>query len=260
VDGLKIEVNPSPVFFRLMMRNNQGPLADRRARQAMSYAFDYDGMITKVMKGAGRRWNGPIPEGWLGHPKDAPRYTYDLEKARRLFQEAGLVDRAVKLRYIFLSAFPYHRDAGLLLQAALRQFGIELELAEQASASTLMAQQYNPDAAVQLIANVTTTVMPDSDQFRLRYHSSGVGGLNGSVFRNPKADALLEQAAKTSRSGDRARLYSEFHRIVAEDAVDIWVMAVDDVKVFRKTVAGWVSNPYDSSQEYRFYDISKAAP
>jgi hypothetical protein len=47
---------------------------------------------------------------------------------------------------------------------------------------------------------------------------------------------------------------------VAEDAVDIWVMAVDDVKVFRKTVAGWVSNPYDSSQEYRFYDISKAAP
>jgi peptide/nickel transport system substrate-binding protein len=260
IDSLKVEVNPSPAYLRLIMRNHEGPLADRRARQAMSYAFDYDGMISKIMKGAARRWYGPLPEGWLGHAKDARRYTYDPAKARQLFQEAGLLDRGVRLRYIYIGAVPYQRDAGILLQAALRQFGIELELAEQPSGATLMALMYNPDAPVQLIANIVTPFIPDPDQFRLRYHSSGVGGLNGSIYRNPRVDALLEEAARSTRERERARLYSESHKILAEDAVDIWVMAVDDVKVFRKVIKGWVTNPYDSIQEYRYYDMYKTAP
>jgi peptide/nickel transport system substrate-binding protein len=256
--SLKVEVNEWPGYFRIAMRNNIAPFSDKRARQALSHAFDYDGMTKRIMRGTARRWYGPLPSGWIGYTTTAPRYDYDLNKARRLFQEAGLLDRGVKVRYIYIGSVPYQRDAGLLLQATLRQFGIELELAEQPSGATLMAQFYDRNAPVHLLANIATPFIPDSDQFRSRYHSSAIGALNGSIYSNSKVDEILDRAATTINARERTRLYSEFHRIVSDDAVDLWVMAADDVKVFRRTVRGWVSNPFDSIQEYRYYDMYKA--
>src|SRR5690606_22176127 len=64
--------------------------SDKRVRQAMSYAYNYDEMLTHVLYGLYDRCNGPFhPDAWMA-PKELPApYTQNLDKAEQLLDEAG---------------------------------------------------------------------------------------------------------------------------------------------------------------------------
>ncbi len=70
----------------------QGLFADKRVRQAMRYAVDSDAVKALAYIGRGEpNWtNNMFPSGhWAVNPNLVP-YTFDLDKAKELFEEAGV--------------------------------------------------------------------------------------------------------------------------------------------------------------------------
>jgi peptide/nickel transport system substrate-binding protein len=57
-------------------------------RQAISYAIDYNGILT-ALRGAGVASSGLVPPGMFGHSTDLPVYSHDQAKAAALLSQAG---------------------------------------------------------------------------------------------------------------------------------------------------------------------------
>src|SRR5919204_678243 len=79
------------------------PLSDKRVRQAIRYAIDYDGILKGLLKGVGTRPNSMIPVGMLGNDpatNNALLVHQDLHKARALLKKGGYPNGfSVKLSY-----------------------------------------------------------------------------------------------------------------------------------------------------------------
>jgi peptide/nickel transport system substrate-binding protein len=65
------------------------PLADKRVRQALNYAYDKDTYISTVLRGAGKAVGQPAGSPMSGHFDDIKPYPYDVAKAKQLLAEAG---------------------------------------------------------------------------------------------------------------------------------------------------------------------------
>ncbi|MGH2390960.1 MAG: ABC transporter substrate-binding protein, partial [Chloroflexota bacterium] len=112
------------IYYVVM--NPYGPLASPLARQAISYAFDYNALINGVMGGYAHRAYGPIPQVIKGFDPHAFHYQTDLAKAKQLLQQAG-VPAGTTLTYDFDDVFP-NLTIGQILQAQLGQLGITVKL------------------------------------------------------------------------------------------------------------------------------------
>jgi peptide/nickel transport system substrate-binding protein len=73
-------------FF--IYNTNQKPFDDKRVRQALNYAVDWDAIVKSIMGGYGRRVVGPAMPYMFGY-KPVTAYPYDPTKAKSLLGEAG---------------------------------------------------------------------------------------------------------------------------------------------------------------------------
>lgn len=79
-----------PEIRNVMLSMKNPPFANnKKLRQAMSYAVDYDAIIKNVMHGYAVRLLGPLADGDFGFDGTLMPYKYDPEKAKQLLAEAG---------------------------------------------------------------------------------------------------------------------------------------------------------------------------
>ena len=80
---------PGTRIILIQMNQEKQPVfKDKRVRQAVIYAIDNPGIVKKIMKGQATAAAQQSPKGYDGHnPELTPRY--DLEKAKKLMEEAG---------------------------------------------------------------------------------------------------------------------------------------------------------------------------
>jgi len=119
-------VQPYGTEVYYVAMNPYGPLASPLARQAMSYAFDYNALINGILKGYAQRAVGPISSQTTGYDPHAFMYQTDLTKAKQLLQQAG-VPAGTTLTYEYDDVYP-NGAIGEILQAQLAQIGITLQL------------------------------------------------------------------------------------------------------------------------------------
>jgi peptide/nickel transport system substrate-binding protein len=80
----------------------------------------------------------------------------------------------------------------------------------------------------------------DPDILRRVFHSAQVppAGFNRGFFRDPRVDALLDEAALTADEGKRRALYAEVQHVVAEQAPYISLWCKTNVAVAQKSLSG----------------------
>jgi peptide/nickel transport system substrate-binding protein len=67
----------------------EGPLRDRRVRQAINYGVDKEGIIKSILEGNGGAVGGPLTPVMFGFAPDVKPYPHDPERAKRLLAKAG---------------------------------------------------------------------------------------------------------------------------------------------------------------------------
>lgn len=106
------------------------PFNDVRARQALAYATDRQAILDAAYSGQGlvSPTNNALGEAnpWFGG--DLTDYSYDLDKAKKLFAEAGVTEGSTLTWWGIAGQYPEWNTSGEILQASLKEIGITLKI------------------------------------------------------------------------------------------------------------------------------------
>jgi len=236
-------------------------LKDPRVRQAIAYAFDYEGYANEVEGGLMRRGTSPWPSGMSSAiGTKGFQYTFDLEKARALLKEAG-VPEGTELTYLYATGYGYYERMGQVLQAGLEQIGLKLKLEERDEAS-FNDIFYGSQPVEELPHLMGYAWWPDYDDFynyvNPVFHTrndknDGLG--NGARYSNPELDALIDQSKFETDPAKLQAIYERAHQILMfEDPAALYIAEPQEEILIANSVKGHPWNPIHV-KTFDFYNL-----
>jgi peptide/nickel transport system substrate-binding protein len=235
---------PSYNLYYLVLPTREGPTADKKVRQALSYGFDYQTWITDIMRGKAEQARGPVPSNFVGFNPDTPQYTYDPDKAKALLAEAGYADGGFTIPYTYETGYFWKRPLGELFQANMADLGITVDI-QELSPSAWADLLSNPETANHAFGLVwwPTLKTPYDYMFSLfATGAQGTAGYNWGYYSNPELDALLDEAAADPDEASRMALYAKAQDLLVDDAPALYVYEKHYRLPMRDTVQGFVFN------------------
>lgn len=199
--------------------------ADRRVRQALSYASDRDSVIKGALLGLGEKTAGPYKPGtWVYNTALSP-YPYDPQKALELFAQAGWTrgkdgylqkdGRRFSFTVLVNQGNKERETVLLILQEQWKKLGIGIKIrtVEWATFINEFVLKGQYDAVI-----LAWNILEDPDIYDV-WHSSAIrqNGLNFVHFRNAEADMLLEKGRSTADRTERKAYYDRLQEILHEE-------------------------------------------
>ena len=225
---------------------------DKRVRQAMSYAFDYDELLKKILHDLYQPCQGTFhPKSWY-FPKNGPQpYKQDLDKAEDLLDAAGWTDRdgdgirdkeingrRVPFEFTMLT---YQTETGLqtatLMKESLAKIGITCNV--KPTEFTVLVdstQKRKFDAAMGGWGAGT-----DPDQTSNLYATDEMRNYSG--FSNKRVDELFAQGRREVDREKRAAIYGEIANILWEEQPLTWLFYRNSFYGFSKKLRGYNFSP-----------------
>ncbi len=252
--GLQFVAGPALETDIFSLNTRKPPLDNKQFREGLSYLFDYQTMAQRVLGGYGRIPRGFLPTGFECFNQKMKPMVHDPMRGRALIQQSG-VTRA-SLIYNYTAAREDYRQAGLLLQDALRDLGIELRM-QEFPFTTLIEQQQRVDTAPHMAPLAMGAFSGDPIFFlELNFHSKNMGGpYNWSHYQNLEVDGLLARARATADRAARCQMLGRVQEILVADAAAIFMVSPSKVEFIRKRVKGYRLHPLDFVWPVRFYEL-----
>jgi peptide/nickel transport system substrate-binding protein len=182
------------------------PFDDVKVRQAFNYALDREDILQIYLSGRGIVSKGPVTPATVGYwpGADALGYTFDLEKAKTLMQEAGytygpdgmLSKDGTPFSVELFDQTIAGNKVGLIVQSQLKALGVDVQV-------TVL----DPGVANQRIYSgdfqfrVSGIIWPTTFVLYAVYHSSFQGVFGVLFLNDPTLDTDLQTALFT---GDAA--------------------------------------------------------
>src|SRR5712675_1567954 len=158
---------------------------------------------------------------------------YDLAAAKKLVQEAGYSkEKPLKTTFIIaqggtgqMLSLPMNE----FLQQSFKEIGIDIDF-KVVELETLYthwrkgaADEMNAGITANNIAYVTSDPLYAIVRF---FHSGQIApvGVNWGGYKNPKVDALIDEAKQTFDSTKQDELLAQAHALIVDDAVLVWVV------------------------------------
>lgn len=221
------------------------PLSDVRVRRAIAHLLDLELIVETICGGLGTAavshlspMFDEIPDVTPG----LPSYPYDPEKAKKLFEEAGVTN----LGKAQITAGGIWPDLFAHLQDQLRNIGVTLEI-EQLETATWRDMRSQGQLSMTLFG--TGTAPEPNRTLNLFLHSRSVppGGLNISFY--DEVDDLID-AARAERDPQKlSQIYQEIQVKLMEDLPQLPVYNYTFGQVVNNRVVGW--NPGSFQANYR---------
>lgn len=210
-----------------MNPNAPEPLKDKRVRQALAYAANYEAMLAIGMEGQGNI-SGKIayaPYTIAGpREEDGIKYTYDPDKAKELLKEAGYED-GFDLGKITVIAGSSHEKMGQVMQENLANIGVKSQLDSMEQVTTI-SEMFKGNFTFGFMGYY---MMMDYDYF------TGIVDIDGNKQSTVKMDGnpdfdyekifeLYREARRHTDEDKRRAIYTELEDILMDGAVIIPVL------------------------------------
>jgi peptide/nickel transport system substrate-binding protein len=219
--GPKLKIVEGLSMNQVYMAVNTNPevskeLSDKRVRQAIAYAIDYDGIIKGLMRGAAEHPPAMIPLGILGVDKAmAPKR--DVARAKKLLAEAGYANGfSVKLNYWQAPLLGVQPDpVAAKLQQDLKAVGINVTL--EPKERSVMITEYRAGKPQLMLASWSPDYL-DPDPWADAFYRKGGPAAKRVFYDNPRMVDLVATAKTELDVQKRAKLYQEIQKLALEDA------------------------------------------
>ncbi len=220
--------------------------ADKRVRQAISYAIDKKAIIQGVLLGLGTPCTGPFPPESWAYNKNVKDYEYSPDKAKALLREAGwhmgksgLLEkdgRPFSFTVITNQGNEERLRAVQIIQQNLRDIGIEMRI-RQLEWQTMLHDFIDKKRFEAVILG--WALSRDPDLYDL-FHSSKTkeGEFNFVSYKNPVVDRLLLEGRSTFDMEKRKAIYHKIHAILAEDQPYTFLYVPDAIPILHKRFKG----------------------
>jgi len=215
----------------LTINNRKKPFDDVRVRRALSHAIDRKAFIDGAQEGLGKPIGSHFAPTDLGYVDLTGMYPYDPEKAKALLKEAGVTTPL----NVTLSLPPpqYARKGGEIVAAMLAKVGV-IAKTENLEWAQWLAGPFK--------GNFDLTIVNHAEP--LDYATAYADPKYYFGYDSAKFRGLVSTLAATSNSRDKARLWRDIQRQLAEDAVNVFIWNPAQVAVFKTGLRGlWNSSP-----------------
>jgi oligopeptide transport system substrate-binding protein len=236
--------------FYLQYDVTKKPFDDPKVRIAMSYAFDRQNLVQKVLAGVGQPATSLIPPGMPGHLEGVGQ-GYDVNKAKQILAEAGYPDgkglpQNIQASYNNLSTWPQIMQ---FIQANLQAIGISIQLDPRESKTYFKQMRENPSP---IFRSGWSSDYPDPDDwYRVIFKSDA--SQNYGHWKNAKYDQLVTQAAGEPDQNKRLDLYKQAAEIMAEDPpASFWYYA-QRFRLVKPYVKGIVTTGQDGGFPGKYF-------
>ena len=249
---LRVETAPSSVYSYLLLNNDDPILKDVRVRRAIAYAIDRKTIIHTKLHDRAIAATGMLPTFHWAYEKDVATYDFDVDKAKRLLDEAGYKDPdgdgpGVRFTLIYKTSSNKLRVAiANVIAAMLQEVGIGVDLRVYEFA-TLFSDLKKGNFQMSLM-QIPEISEPD---LYINFFQSGrvptrdnldAGG-NRERYRNAEVDKLIMEGRRTLEREARKRVYGEIQKILARDVPVVSLWHEDNIVAMRKRVQGFVMLP-----------------
>jgi peptide/nickel transport system substrate-binding protein len=230
-------------------------LKELRVRHAVALALDPQTFLSQILFGDGKVAAAPISSEipWA-HAAGLAMPKPDRAEAEKLLEGAGWkkegegprtargvpgVADGTRLSIDFLH-FPAFAKYGELVRQQLTGVGIGVALKplEPAVFAPTIFKDRNFDSNVISYCNG-----PDPEiGVRRMYHSSQIGPApftNAAAYRNPRVDALFDEASRTVERDKRSRLYRQVQEIVVQDLPYFWLVETVSTRAWAARCSGF---------------------
>ncbi len=214
----------------MAMNNGRKPLDDVRVRRAISMAIDRQAVIQGAADGFGVPIGSFYVPGAPGYVDTTGVSPYDPEKARALLTDAGITDLSLSMK---LPPTPYAKQGGEVIAALLAKVGITVKLESVEWAQWLSQVYGKKDYDLTIISHVEPF---DFGNFaKPDYYWN---------YRSPAFDALYARMLQTGNEQERAGLLAQAQRLVAEEAVAVYLYQPQWITVANSKLQGlWQDMP-----------------
>lgn len=248
---IKLVQAPSNGIYIMALNNARPPFDKKEVRQAISYAVDKKGVIEAAQWGQGAAIGSHMPPVSPFYVDLTDKYPYNPEKARELLAQAGYPE-GFEVTLIMPQPYDFHIRNCEVIADYLKKIGIKVKLETYEWGTWLDKVYMGRDYQATCIGH---TGRLDPDPFLNRYVSDSKE--NYMNYKNPRYDEIIRQAAVTTDFQKRKELYAEAQRLLAEDAVALYLMAPLWTVGMRKEVEGWKIFPIDIFDLRTVYKVRK---
>ncbi|MDQ3617070.1 MAG: ABC transporter substrate-binding protein [Actinomycetota bacterium] len=218
----------------LSFNNGEGPLEDKKVRQAVRYAIDHQALVDTCWAGRGTLIGSMVPPTDPWYEDLTGLYPYDVDKAKALLQESGQGDETLRLR---IPTLPYAVACGTVVKSQLEQAGFKVELDQlEFPAAWLTTVFTDADYDMSIVAHVEPRDMPAVFGDKTYY----------TRYDNPDFTALLAQADAGTEQEQVADMKAAA-KMLSEDAAADWLFLLPNLIVADADITGLPKNAISES-------------
>jgi len=240
--------------------------ADKRVRQAISYAINKEEIISGVLLGLGKPATGPYKPGTWAYNENVKTYSYNPQKARELLRAAGWTKtnndgflekdgRPFTFELVTNQGNETRQKCAEIIQRQLKEVGIDVKIRilEWAAFINDFINKRRFEAVI-----LGWTIPLDPDAYDV-WHSSKTAPeeLNFISYKNPEVDALLEKARSTFDQKLRKKYYDRFQEILVEDQPYTFLYVPDELVIISKRFRGIEPAPIGLSHNFIKWYVPK---
>lgn len=225
--GFQVLHGPTNGKVQLTLNNSAGPLANVLVRQAISYAIDKKAILQTVNAGYGTVIGSDTVPGdpWYS-TSYASTYAYNPAKAKQLLAQAGYPN-GFSLT-LTLPPYPYATQAGPLVQAYLKQVGINVTIKDiqwplwlsQVFGKSSFDMTIIDHVEARDVANYATPA------YYWKY------------AKTSQVAALLSAGNQAATQQQQTAKYTQALQQITADAVNVWLYNPDAISVVKKGIVG----------------------
>lgn len=216
--------------------NHKNPiLKNKKIRQALTHAINRQDIIDGAMFGYGEIIGSHFSPAHEAYVDLKNLYPYDIVKAKQLLEEAGYSD-GFRLR-LALPPPSYARRSGEIIASQLLKIGVTVDIIPMEWPVWLerVFQKSNYDMSI-----VAHTEPDDIDIYaRKPYYFN---------YDNSLFNVVVSDLQKISTPSFRKKLYASAQRILAEDAVNVFLFQLPKIGISSNRVDGlWENSPLQAN-------------
>ena len=229
---------PAAVKFNMGIK----PFDDRRVRQAVVLATDFEAFNKSVFEGLGIPVTSSVPPTVPGHVAAFTRPTRDIAKAKQLLAEAGYPN-GIDLPYLYAGTYWWMEPVSIQLKSQLAEAGIRLNV------------QRIPDPEFVnrgLIKTRDMPMFPGGDAtfvldpvFTAQIFAQSNGVANRNAYKNAEVDQLISAALVELDDTKRNELVARAQKLHADDNDWLMLFYPGVHQVMNTCIKGWVWHPDD---------------
>jgi len=223
--GIKVIALQTLSSFYFMVNNKKPPTDDVHCRRAMSYAFDYDTVISLIWPGT-QRMVAPVSANLLDNDPTLVMPKRDVAKAKAELAQCKYANQLDQypITIDWNSVVPDQEKFALLFQSNLADIGMKVNLAKVTWLNIVdnSAKLESSPHIVQIF--VSSDLSPAAVMLRQRYSSSTTGTWQQNEWLQDKTlDAAIDDALATADDKARATKTAVIEKQLVDNAVSMWL-------------------------------------